>query len=96
MEKRATPLSHWNKKTANGVEKAAQHLLYGIHILPERIYPYYLLTLLYADTAFFQPEKMRMAADSVLLKVPKVETTATREMRDEVRKLLSKPNPVNE
>lgn len=62
--------------------------LNSTYLLPERIYPYYLLTKLYADSANYQPQKMRQAARAVLEKEPKVHSTAIDEMRDEVRKIL--------
>lgn len=62
--------------------------LSSIHLLPERMYPYYLLTKLYADSANYQPEKMKRAAYAVLEKEPKVHSTAINEMRDEVKKIL--------
>lgn len=58
------------------------------HLLPERIYPYYLLTKLYADSANYQPRKMYQAAIAVLEKEPKVHSMAINEMREEVRKIL--------
>ena len=67
--------------------EAEAHLLYAIRILPERIYPYYLLALLYAEPAYYHPEKLSAAIDTVLHKKPKVESTAIREMREKVRKL---------
>lgn len=67
--------------------EAEQELLHAIEILPERIYPYYLLAKLYAEPAFCQPEKFRQAAELVMQKKAKVETSATREMRKEIKKL---------
>lgn len=63
-------------------------LLHSVNILPERIYPYYLLAKLYTEPAFYQKEKLSNAADSVLLKHPKVESTAIKEMREEVKKII--------
>lgn len=58
-------------------------------LIPERIYPYYLLTKLYADSAAGYPaEKMQWAASIVLKKEAKVHSTAIDEMRNEVRKIL--------
>ncbi|MDD3939493.1 MAG: O-antigen ligase family protein [Patescibacteria group bacterium] len=62
--------------------------LNSTYLLPERIYPYYLLTKLYADSANYQPQKMKRAAHAVLEKEPKVHSTAINEMRDEVKKIL--------
>lgn len=64
--------------------------LNSTYLLPERIYPYYLLTKLYADSANYQPQKMRQAARAVLEKEPKVHSTAIDEMRDEVKKIVKK------
>lgn len=95
--KRATllssdPMIHYiisrNEQMLGDCEKAELRLLHAIDILPERIYPYYLLTQLYADSACYQPEKMKVAADSVLYKTPKVMTTAIREMREETEKII--------
>lgn len=58
--------------------------------LPGRIYPYFLLANLYAESAFFQPDKLKTIADIVLTKEPKVYSTAIKEMRSKVRELLTK------
>lgn len=77
-------------------EKAEKCYINSIRLLPERIYPYYLLTRLYADPANYQPEKMRQAALAVLEKEPKVHSLAIREMRDEVKKILKDKEVINE
>ena len=68
--------------------KAGDCYINSTWLLPERIYPYYLLVKLYADPANYQPEKMIRAANAVLQKEPKVHSMAVTEMRDEVRKIL--------
>ena len=69
--------------------KAEACYMNAICLLPERIYPYYLLTKLYADSAAGYPaEKMQWAASIVLKKEAKVHSTAIDEMRNEVRKIL--------
>lgn len=73
-----------NEQALGRYEEAERHLLYAADVLPERIYPYYLLVKLYAEPAFCQPEKMEAAARQVLEKRVKVESTAVREMREEV------------
>ncbi|MBC5633816.1 O-antigen ligase domain-containing protein, partial [Parabacteroides sp. N37] len=55
-----------------------------------RLYPYYLLAKLYAEPAFYQADKFRAAAGAVLTKEPKVESSAIREMRTEIKKILEK------
>jgi Lipid A core - O-antigen ligase and related enzymes len=56
------------------------------NIVPNRIYPYYLMTLMYVDSG--EMEKAKTMAEVVLTKEPKVQSTAVREMRNEVKKLL--------
>ena len=57
--------------------------------LPNRIYPYYLLAKLYAEhPRYFPKEKLEWASRMVLEKKAKVESTAIRQMREEVKKLL--------
>ena len=59
------------------------------HRLPNRIYPYYLLAKLYAaHPKLFPKEKLEWAVQMVLEKEAKVESTAIREMREEVKNLL--------
>ena len=77
-------------------DKAEDCYINSILLLPERIYPYYLLTKLYADSANYQPEKMLRAANAVLEKEPKVHSVAINEMRDEVRKILKEKEMTNE
>lgn len=77
-------------------KEAEMCYLNSTYLLPERIYPYYLLTKLYADSANFQPEKMRQAAFAVLEKEPKVHSVAINEMRDEVKKILKEKDAKNE
>ena len=76
--------------------KAEECYLKSTFLLPERIYPYYLLTKLYADSANYHPAKMQEAALAVLEKEPKVHSMAINEMRDEVKKLLIEKETANE
>lgn len=71
-------------------DKAEEALINSTYLLPKRIYPYYLLTKLYADSANYQPEKMKLAAKYVLEETPKVHSQAIDEMRKEVRDILNK------
>ncbi len=74
-----------NEQSLGRYAQAEKHLRYAIAILPDRIYPYYLLAKLYAEPAFFQPEKMQEAVRVVMERKPKVESTAIREMREELK-----------
>ena len=78
-----------NEQSMGNYQKAENLLLHAIDMLPERIYPYYLLTKLYSEPTFFQEDKFIKAADAVLKKEPKVESTAIREMRTEVKNMLN-------
>lgn len=76
-----------NYQQQGAYDKAEEWLIRSTHLLPGRIYPYYLLAKLYAEPEFYHPEKMKQMADIVLTKEPKVQSTAVREMREEVRQL---------
>ena len=56
------------------------------HIVPNRIYPYYLMALMYMDAG--ETEKAIAAAQIILTKEPKVQSTAVMEMREEARKII--------
>ena len=77
---------------AMGQPKVAEHwYVRSTHRLPNRIYPYYLLAKLYAEHPdVFPKEKLEWAARMVQEKEPKVQSTAIRQMREEVKKLLEK------
>ena len=79
-----------NRQMLGDYREAEEELLQAIGILPERLYPYYLLAKLYAEPEFYQVDKLRAAAGAVLTKEPKVESTAIREMREEVKKIIEK------
>ena len=68
-------------------KKAESCFLYSTHLLPGRIYPYYLLTLLYSEPGFYQPEKMEIARQIVLTKQPKIDSKAIEEMRENVKNI---------
>ena len=62
----------------------------SVHRLPNRHYPYYLLAKLYADPAFYQPDKMQKMITIVIEKKPKVHSSAINEMREELSRLSEK------
>lgn len=77
-----------NYQATGEYEEAEESLIRSTHRLPGRIYPYYLLVKLYAESEYRQPEKLKYAAEVVLTKEPKVQSTAVKEMRAEVQKYL--------
>lgn len=79
-----------NEQEMKNYESAEHWLLRAVHRLPGRIYPYYLLANLYADPAFFQSDKLKQMVGTVLEKEPKVQSTAIKQMRRNVRELLKK------
>lgn len=68
--------------------KAEMYLLRSTRRLPERVYPHYLLVKLYAEPGYFDRVKLVREAEYVLNAEPKVNSTAIREMRQEVKKIL--------
>jgi O-antigen ligase len=89
----ADPMIHYmiarNEQQRKNYAEAERTLIHAINILPERIYPYYLLVQLYHEPAFYQEAKLKAAAKAVLTKEPKVLSTAIQEMRKETNKILS-------
>lgn len=59
-------------------------------LLPSRIYPYYLLAKLYAESSFFHEIEMKKMINIVLYKKPKVYSNTIHEMRMEMNVLLNK------
>lgn len=73
-------------------KEAERWLWKSVHLLPERIYPYYLLTKLYADPGYNKLDKAKEMAQIVLTKKPKVHSLAIREMRNEVMNIFKLEN----
>lgn len=70
-------------------KEAEEWFIRSTHRLPNRIYPYYLLAKLYAEhPKCFPKEKLEWAVKLVLEKEAKVESTAIKQMREEVKALL--------
>lgn len=63
-------------------------LLQCLHILPERIETYYQLTKLYAESSYYQPDKLKLAAYSVLTWQPTDQSKAIKSMKEDVNRLL--------
>lgn len=77
-----------NAQESGEYGKAEMYLLRSTRRLPERVYPHYLLVKLYAEPEFFDRVRLIREAEYVLNAVPKVNSTAIREMRQEVKKIL--------
>jgi len=69
---------------------AEHNFLLASHIVPNRIYPYYLLANLYAEIG--NAQQALLMAQKVLVKEPKVQSTAINEMRGKMRELIKKAN----
>ena len=78
-----------NSQALGQYKEAESWFIRSTHRLPNRIYPYYLLAKLYAEhPKFFPREKLEWAVRMVLEKEAKVESTAIKQMREEVKFLL--------
>ena len=77
-----------NHQAMKEYDLAEQNLLKSSHIVPNRIYPYYLLMKLFDEKG--DEEKANQYAQIVLTKEPKVQSRAVEEMREEARKLKTK------
>ena len=75
-----------NYQALKKYDVAEQCLRKSILIVPNRIYPYYLMALMYVDMG--EKEKAKQMAQIVLTKELKVQSTAAECMRNEMKKLL--------
>jgi tetratricopeptide (TPR) repeat protein len=66
-------------------EQAEQSFKKAINLVPNRLYPHYLLAKLYHETG--QKDKMESEINIVLTKPPKIESMAVKEMREELIQL---------
>ena len=74
--------NHQARKEYKAAEAA---FLKATHIVPNRLYPHYLLAKLYMESG--EKEKAKHTAQIVLTKEPKVMSRAVEEMREEMRKV---------
>jgi O-antigen ligase len=77
-----------NYQAMKKYDQSEAAFLKSTHLVPNRLYPWYLLTKLYDEMGL--PDKVRETAEIVLTKEPKVQSPAVREMREEVNKLKTK------
>ena len=75
-----------NYQAMKQYEEAERCFIKASNIVPNRIYPYYLKALMYLEAG--ETEKAKVAAQIVLTKEPKVQSTAVKEMREEARKIM--------
>ena len=83
-----------NYQRLGNYKLAEQHFLMASHIVPNRIYPYYLIANLY-----FENNKIKLAlrmAKIVLEKEPKVHSTAVTEMREKMKEMIKKEEMINQ
>ena len=79
-----------NRQMLGDYREAEEELLQAIGILPERLYPYYLLAKLYAEPEFYQVDKLRLPPVSCWPKSRRWKRPQIREMREEVKKIIDK------
>ncbi|GHT65358.1 hypothetical protein AGMMS50239_24940 [Bacteroidia bacterium] len=77
-----------NYQAMKDYRQAETCFIRAARIVPNRLYPWYLLTKLYDEMGL--PDKVRETAAVVLTKEPKVQSQAIKEMREEVKKLKTK------
>lgn len=75
-----------NYQAMKNYHEAEKYYLQSIHMVPNRLYPYYLLTKLYKETG--DEKKSKKYAFILLQKEPKVPSTAVKEMKTEIKKIL--------
>ena len=75
-----------NHQAQKEYQAAETAFLKATHIVPSRMYPYYLLAKMYQESG--QQQKAEEMAHVVLTKEPKVHSTAVEEMRQEVKKII--------
>lgn len=76
-----------NHQALKEYKPAEECFIKAANIIPHRLYPFYLLALLYHEMGL--QDKVNEMADIVQTKEPKVQSTAIREMRREMKKLIT-------
>ncbi len=76
-----------NHEDMGETARAEEHYTRSKHRLPNRLYPYYLLAMLYAKEHDVSSGKFRKAYEEAMELPVKVESPATREMREELKKV---------
>lgn len=79
-------------KATGQTAKAEDAYLHAWHMVPSRFYPKYLLAKLYDETG--QDEKAVTTAKELLSKEVKIESTAVKEIQEDMRKIIEKSDSV--
>lgn len=77
-----------NNQALGDFNAAESNFQMAAHLVPNRIYPYYLLANLYAEKG--KTDNAILMARTVMEKAPKVPSTAIQEMREKMRELIAK------
>lgn len=83
-----------NHEALGDFHAAEQAYLQAHHMIPDRLYPLYLLTKLYISTG--QTDKARTTAVKVMKHKPKIESPQTRAMQNEIRNRIDTLNLLSE
>jgi hypothetical protein len=75
-----------NHQAVKDYNQAEACFIKASYIVPHRLYPFYLLTLLYYEMGL--QDKVNEMAEIVQAKEPKVQSTAVREMRENIKQLI--------
>jgi tetratricopeptide (TPR) repeat protein len=77
-------------------EQAVHYFERSINRLPGRLYPYYLLAKVYADSCNYNAERFSAAYKTVMRLTPKVQSQAIRQMRAKLHSFNDSINHVTE
>lgn len=77
-----------NEQILGNYSKAEELLLYAANMLPERIYPYYMLLKLYFVSGAVEKNKLINTANVILSKEVKVPSKAVNEMKEYAKEIL--------
>lgn len=76
-----------NYQALEKYDLAEQYFRKAAYIVPNKVYPYYLLAQMYVESG--QTKKAKQMANIVLVKEPKTQSMAINEMREEMKKILN-------
>ena len=79
-----------NYQALGDFKRAEESFLRSLNRLPERIYPHYLLFLLYSEEECYDEESRQREADIILNHKWKIESDATKEIKEKVLKQITR------